>query len=343
MISLVVPALSGPNTGGTRFNRRLVAALRDGGQPVQVRDFDTALDAIGHPMALPWIDSLWLPRLGEWLAAAQRVGVPARFGLLTHYLPALVEHGERPPAAGLSEGEALALRHAEAFLVPSEYLASELRALGVDPSRISVLEPGLDLPVEPTPGDPTSTTRAVMLANVVEGKGVAPLLDALAKRLHDDDALELRLIGSLEMEPGYAQRCAVNVREHPALSPRVHLTGPASHENCIHALLEADVLLSASRMESYGMALAEARGCGRPVIARKGGNASAHVRTEWGGRLVDDETAVADALVEFARDTEARRERSRLAWTHRLQRTWSACANDLLAALADRSAPRPPQ
>lgn len=343
MITLVVPELSGPNTGGTRYNRRLVAALRERGESVRVLDFDAALRGIGDCDGLVWIDSLWLPRLGEWVDAASKAGVPPRFGLLTHYLPALVEHGERPGHDQLSTGEALALRHADGFIAPSEYLAGELRALGVEDERVLVLEPGLDIPLPTAAAEPTEKTRAVVLANIVEGKGIAPLLDALATRLAPNDALQLRIMGSREMEPDYARRCASRAAAHPQLTRCVHFTGPATHEDCIRALLDSDVLLSSSRMESYGMALAEARGCGRPIIARTGGNANAHVQAQWGGQLVPDEAAVADALLEQVRNPELRHQRAALAWQHRRHQPWSATADRLVAALAHWPPPRPPQ
>src|SRR5690606_33710116 len=124
---------------------------------------------------------------------------------------------------------------------------------------------------------------------------------------------------------------------------------------CIEALLDADVLLSASRMESYGMALAEARACGRPILARPGGNVAALVDPAWGGALVPHAAAVAESCVALARDRVELEARQRRAWEHRTAWSWSASAARLVALLAPRPAlqtssaapawppPRPPQ
>jgi len=339
ILAFALPPLDGPTSGGTRFNRRLIDALGALGRPPEVWSLEQAERIVAElrPRTL-WVDSLWLhaiPRLVRQAAPACRIG------LLAHWLPTLVSHGERPPRDALSPEERAALDHAEGALVPSEYLASELTGLGVDPSRVRVLEPGSALPLEPTPPRRhDGPVRAVVVANLLPGKGIAPLLEGLARRLRSSDALELRVIGSRTMAPDYAERCRATVEEHPGLCDRVDLVGALSHRDCIENLRQADLLVSASRMESYGMALADARAAGRPILARRGGNVAAHVEARWGGGLVSDEDSLAAALVDVVRDREALARRQHLAWTHRMQRLWSAVASALLDHGEDWPPPR---
>lgn len=358
-LAFVAPPLRGPPTGGTRFNRQLVQALHERGEEPPVLSPTQARTLVGEPgERTVWVDSLWMSCLPE----LRRLAAPScRIGLLVHYLPVLTTHGEAPARCQLSPEEAAALEHAEGLLVPSEYIAHELDALGVEATRIRVLEPGIELPIaaRPTdrpmdrstdrpvdrstdrPGD--APLRAVVIANVTEGKGIAPLLDGLATRLRPHDRLELVVIGGTEHEPDYARRCADLVREQAPLRERVRMVGPRSFPECIEALLQADLLVSASRMESFGMALAEARACGRPILARTGGNVAAHVDPSWGGALTADEAHLAEALVALGRDRTELRARQQRAWKHRPHRPWAEVASRLLEITTRWPPPRPPQ
>ena len=94
-------------------------------------------------------------------------------------------------------------------------------------------------------------------------------------------------------------------------------------------MLSSDVFISCSRMESYGMALAEARACGMVVVARAGGNVVQHVDPSSGGQLCADEGEVASACVALARDREALAGRSALAAAGVPRgRSWAEAAHD---------------
>lgn len=348
MITLVVPSLDGPTTGGTLYNRCLARALHERGEPYEVLAWDAACSVVGEARPrVAWVDSLWIDRLPELvgLAAPQ-----CKVGLLTHYLPSLVAHGERPPPSSLSRAERDALTLAEAFVVPSEYLATELEGLGVARRRVLVVPPGTELPCAPRPPRQRSSAQvehaplhALVIANVTEGKGILALLEGLGLHLRPHDALQLDVVGDLAMDPAHARACTEHVASTPSLRARVRLLGAQPYPACIESLLEADVLLSASRMESYGMALADARACGRPILARAGGNVAAHVDAAWGGELVADALALASACVALARDTELLAERQRRAWQQRSSQPWAESAARLVSASRDWPAPRPPQ
>jgi glycosyltransferase involved in cell wall biosynthesis len=123
--------------------------------------------------------------------------------------------------------------------------------------------------------------------------------------------------------------------DSPALARRVSLCGAQSPEETAAALARAELLVSASRMESYGMALAEARVVGVPILACAGGNARAHVAPEAGGQLVPDVPALARACLELARAPERLRERIEQARAHALPaRSWHSAAQDFLDQFA---------
>jgi glycosyltransferase involved in cell wall biosynthesis len=70
-------------------------------------------------------------------------------------------------------------------------------------------------------------------------------------------------------------------------------------ERLLQELARAHVLVSASRIESFGMAIAEARACGCVVLARKGG----HVESQLDDPVANSDAELADQLLELARDS----------------------------------------
>jgi glycosyltransferase involved in cell wall biosynthesis len=115
--------------------------------------------------------------------------------------------------------------------------------------------------------------------------------------------------------------------------PSVRLLGPLPHADTLARVAASDVLLSASRMESFGLALAEARALGVPIVARDAGNAAAHVDARAGGVLVADDAELARECVRLAHDpAELARRRAAARALRPPSRSWADAACDFLAA-----------
>ena len=97
-------------------------------------------------------------------------------------------------------------------------------------------------------------------------------------------------------------------------------------------LARSALLVSASRMESYGMALAEARAHGTPILARAGGHVAAHVDPAAGGQLVADEAELAHAFVALLRRPTELERRIGLAEAARQTRSWHLTALEFRSA-----------
>jgi glycosyltransferase involved in cell wall biosynthesis len=324
----VVPALAGPPTGGTLYNAQLIAALRRAG----VRcihgsaDDDAFLDACGATRY--WVDSLYL---SEWPRLRARLA-PAKAGLLLHYLPSLVAHAREVSAHELDANEVAALNGADAALVTSPFMQRQLERLGFAGAVLCV-EPGVALP--PARGPSTNPIpRIAMLCNLVPGKGVLSFLDALCARVRTSDTFVVTIVGGLDRDAAYAAACRARIEAHPALRACVQLAGPKPQAQALSLLASSDLLVSASRMESYGMALAEARALGVPVLARAGGNAAAHVDARAGGQLAHDDPQLADALLALVRDPAELASRRRAARTAARARSWDSAATDFIEAVA---------
>jgi len=328
---LLAPPLDGPPTGGTLYNRAMLAALRAAGADIQATTL-AACDAAA-PGVLRLVDSLYLDHLPALKASAPRVPT----WLLLHYLPAQVRRARAVAMHELSASERAALANADAVVATSEFMASQLAALGLPAGRVLCVEPGVTPIARAPAGD--GVLRALVLGSVTGAKGQLELLTVLAPALRADDALQLDLVGSLDAEPDHAAACSALIANEPALRVRVALHGSLAHGAALAYLSHSSVLLSASRMESYGMALSEARAAGVPIIARTGGNAAAHVHAEAGGALCTDARAVARELLSLTRDRPLLAQRDALALAARRARSWSDAAATLLAFVAEQSSP----
>jgi glycosyltransferase involved in cell wall biosynthesis len=196
------------------------------------------------------------------------------------------------------------------------------------------VEPGCELRAAAAIPGVSEGVRALLLSHVVSGKGIEPLLSALALSLSPQDRFELRIAGDLQAEPAYAARCQALVAAEPLLARQVRFCGLLSEADAHAALFASNLLLSASFMESYGMALSEARCAGLPVLARDGGNVRALVEPAAGGQLVAGATELAEACVRLCRDP-AEHER-RLVAAHKHPppaRSWRCAAEQFLAAV----------
>lgn len=327
----VVPDLRGRPTGGTRYNAQLIDALRARGVDLDVQALEDS-ETAPSVADLVWVDSLYLhavPRL------ARLVG-DARLGVIVHYLPSLMTEGVRRDTHALSDLERSALAASDCVLVTSGYLARILEHAGYD-RPIVVVEPGSELSVPNDVERASDRVRAVLVAHVVPSKGIDGFLRALARSEFDRDRFELRVVGDLAADPAYASRCRDFVLCDDKLAHSVQFCGSADPERVACELAWANLLVSASRMESFGMALDEARRAGLPIIARDAGNVAAHVVPEAGGELVSDELELAAACARLSRNpaelsVRLGRARARIPPA----RPWDVAASELIEQLARR-------
>lgn len=123
------------------------------------------------------------------------------------------------------------------------------------------------------------------------------------------------VVGALDVEPEFATTLRTQV-ERAGLASRITFTGPLPHDELASVYTAADLLIHASRAESYGMAVTEAQAHGVPALATAVGGLPETVA--GAGRLVppEDPAALADALAAWLADEQVRRE-LRAAARHR--------------------------
>jgi glycosyltransferase involved in cell wall biosynthesis len=171
--------------------------------------------------------------------------------------------GARPhePAAQTQEGAILSA--AVAIVTTSAWARRRLLELYRLPAgRLHVAKPGAE-PADLAPG--TESGGALLcVAAVTYDKGHDVLLEALA-RIGDLD-WNCSCVGSLDRDPAFVQQLRRRSQDG-ALAPRLDFLGPLTGADLDRAYRAADLMVLASRAETYGMVVTEALAHGVPVLA----------------------------------------------------------------------------
>ncbi len=189
-----------------------------------------------------------------------------RLVVLVH-LPLADETGLPPAvAADLDARERATLRAADAVVVTSE--AAARRLVGGTPldAAVFVAEPGTDPAPRAKGTDGASALLCVAALTPLKGHDV--LVDALAAVA--DRPWTCVCAGPLDRAPEHVARLRRAIAQ-AGLAERVRLVGPLDQAALDAAYDAADLVVVASRTETYGMAAAEALARGIPLVATSGG------------------------------------------------------------------------
>ena len=210
-----------------------------------------------------------------------------------------------------------------------------LDAYGLDPALVTVAVPG----VEPAPrvtGEPAGR-RLLCVGAVIPAKGHDVLVEALARVA--GTAWTCDLVGSLERDPGFVAHLRGRALEL-GIADRVRLRGALAGPALDAAYARADLFVTASHGETYGMAVTEALAHGIPVLAtRVGGLPEALGHAPNGRRpgvLVPpgDPAALAGAIEQWLGDARLRQQLRHAAGERRpLLPSWSAASTAVAGAL----------
>lgn len=157
------------------------------------------------------------------------------------------------------------IRHAGAISVVSQPMREALLQQGADPARLHVLPMGIDLRDTFIPAHRTTHDRhqtLLFVGRLVESKGVAMLLQALAIVIKQAPATRLLIVGD-----GPERETLQHMAQRLGLNQQVEFAGAITHAALAGLYQRAAIFVSASRAEGFGLVFVEALGCGCAVIA----------------------------------------------------------------------------
>ena len=187
----------------------------------------------------------------------------------------------------------------DALIVASEYMKEELLTNGCAPQRVHLLAPVVKLSLGCDPTPVPSSTQIVYVGQLLRGKGVDLLLEALSKV---SVPFEATLIGA-----GNAEESLKAKADALGLAERVRFLGWTPNEELDAYYNAARIVVVPSRWpEPFGMVGLEAMMHGRPVVAFSVRGIPDWLENEVTGILVpeQDTTAFAAALDRLLTDHE---------------------------------------
>jgi len=198
------------------------------------------------------------------------------------------------------------IRRADAVTAISRYTAGLVRELYDRPVELIPFGATVEAPPAVEPPSPAPPFRLLFVGRLVERKGLAYLLRALARL---DGAAEpdvrLEIVGSgPEREELERQAAELGVAERVRFAGFVPDEALAQRYRDCHAFVLPATWDAKGDIEGLGVVLLEAMVHGRPVIASGAGGITDIVEHEESGLLVEpgDDAALADAIRRLARD-----------------------------------------
>ncbi len=290
-LTFLIPGDIRSASGGYVYDRRMVAELRARGWEVTVHPLDASFpdptpaalvdaDRVLAGMAsrtCVLVDGLALSAMPTVLRAhAGRLTLLALIHMPLAADPTLGGDPERLRRVRQAEAEALhTVRH---VFVTGESSREALLDYGLRDEQISIIEPGTDeAPLARRPSD--GILRMLCVATVHPGKGHDLLIDALAPLA--SWPWQLTCIGSLTRRPDTVARLRAQIHRC-GLTERIALMGEVEPAELTRHYLQADLLVLATRFETYGMAVAEGLAHGLPIVSTRTGAIPDLVGTQAG-------------------------------------------------------------
>lgn len=328
-------------TGGYAYDRRVIELLPDFGvgvqhlalpgsfpnpTPADIKKTDQLIAATPENATL-LIDGL---AYGAFPQKSLTCGGRRLIAILHH--PLFLETGlPHARKVELKVSEQAALARADHVIVTSRttkrILAEEL---AVDRNKITVAEPGTD-PAQRATG--TGAPLHILAVGAVSPRKSYDVLVAALAPLKDLD-WRLTIAGALDRHPHAAETLKTKIDEF-GLGDRVTLAGKVVPATLDRYYESADLFVSASLFEGYGMVIAEAMARGLAIVTTTGGaagqtahqSAALHVQP---GNIADMTQALRRALT----DKKLRDDLADAAWDiGRTLPTWHETARRIAAVI----------
>lgn len=170
-------------------------------------------------------------------------------------------------------------RNVDELWVPSRFVRDVFVAGGVNPERVAVIPNGLDADLFTPAGEtwrPQGARRFMFLyvGGAIERKGVDVLVEAYRQAFsrHDDASLIIKEIGSSTFYRHNTLTARLQELAHDPTGPHLMVLDQEMSDATLAALYRGcNILVLPYRGEGFGMPLAEAMACGKPVLTTGAG------------------------------------------------------------------------
>ncbi len=330
-ITFVIPDVHAFQSGGNIYNKNLIAGLRENGQVIEVMDLDGFKKLpIAQLQGHYFFDTLYFTQLAPVFAKKNKVystinrmesaSIPKAIGtssgstkpfgiksnkqvhfwLIVHHLESLYPPKNWTALNYFQLKEYPSLVQFDGFLTSSQFTADYLSINLLKQSKI-VIPPAIDYLPSTNFSRKITPIKALIVANLVERKGILPFLQKLnaSPLVQYPDKIKIQLIGSAVIEKTYAQKCITFLNKNPTLRKVVSYEGQLSSVQLHSYYQESNLFISTAFMETYGMALQEARAFRLPILALDGGNVKHHIIQGSTGYLAKDLNNLVHKLENF--------------------------------------------
>lgn len=286
-----------------------------------LRDCDYPVHALGYGTT-PWN---YRPQLAAWLAGnLSRYDVAILHGLWQYQSHALLKnlrpaagtrvfvmpHGMLDPYFQRAVGRRLkaarnwliwhllerkVIQHTDGllFTCETEKLLARTTFAGYRPKREHVVGLGVDAPPPPPPGL-TASGYWLYISRIHPKKGVDMLIEAyLTLKKHGGRTLPPLVIAGPGLDTPYGKK----VKELAGGDPDIRFTGMLTGNRKWEAFYGCEVFILPSHQENFGIAVAEALACSKPVLISDQVNIWREIDREGGGLVAADTAAGTTSLL----------------------------------------------
>jgi len=208
----------------------------------------------------------------------------------------------------------------------------EIEAIGIPPSSIAVVPPGVSDRFQPDEARRAHNPHVVIVGRLAPVKRMPQVVRSLAAVRGQLPTLTVEIVGE-----GVARQELQTWIDANDASSWVSLAGRVDDAALVRAYQRAWFVVSGSHAEGWGMSLTEGAACGCPSVATDIAGHRGAVDPAVSGILVSDVDAIGQAVVDLVNDPALLEKLRGGAISHAANFGWDAVAAAQLGVLLDRA------
>jgi len=194
------------------------------------------------------------------------------------------------------------LKKFDLLIANSQYTAGAMQKNGIEADKIVIIEPPTNHQVNLLNIKNFDSIKVLIAANWIDRKGFIELFNAIKEVGDDANDLTITIFGDNTLDDTYYQKCVQLVNESSILSNVIKIKGVLPPEKMLSTFQNYNLFVSASKMETYGMAVKEALDNGLFVLALNKGNIPNLINEPSKGKLFNTHQNLVEYLCYLSND-----------------------------------------